>query len=180
MQYSTLNKFEALDIGTKKKDIQAIRFYVSHILMDFSTYLEFGQKTIPSKYCPSLASDSPVCAPKQQTVYGGSGREPVNITCKVISHPPPTSFKWSLNTSSEDVVDVPRSRAYHWGKTSMLAYTPRTPLDYGALLCRAENSVGWQQQPCVYQVGKVFNKASLLCSYCAIDSSSSFKLLRGS
>ncbi|XP_018011209.1 nephrin [Hyalella azteca] len=95
---------------------------------------------------------TPVCAPNQQWVYGGGRREPVNLTCLVESSPIPHAFRWSLNTSASDIVDVPRSRAYNKGLMSVLAYTPHTPLDYGALLCWAENSVGLQQRACVYQV----------------------------
>ncbi|KAF2364547.1 CD80-like immunoglobulin C2-set, partial [Trinorchestia longiramus] len=99
-----------------------------------------------------LVQFSPVCSSQQQWVYGGGRREPVNITCAVESSPDPHTFRWSLNTSASDVVDVPRSRAFNKGRISVLAYTPHTPLDYGALLCWAENSVGLQKHACVYQV----------------------------
>ena len=38
------------------------------------------------------------------------------------------------------------------GSTSTVDYIPRTPLDYGSLLCWASNSVGRQSQPCVFQL----------------------------
>ena len=100
-----------------------------------------------------MSSDAPVCAPEQQLIYGGGRSEPVNITCLVEASPAPHNFSWSLNTSS-DVVDVHRSRAKNRGLSSVLAYTPQTDLDYGALLCRAENIIGRQKIACVYQASR--------------------------
>lgn len=94
----------------------------------------------------------PVCATAQQWVYGSGRRELVNITCDVEALPLPHTFAWSLNTSSTDLLDVPRSRIVNKELSSVLAYSPHSPLDYGSLLCWAENSVGRQREPCVFQV----------------------------
>ncbi|KAA0192602.1 hypothetical protein HAZT_HAZT007784, partial [Hyalella azteca] len=95
---------------------------------------------------------APVCAHGQQWVYGSGRRDLVNITCDVEASPLPHSFSWSLNSSSTDLLDVPRSKVFNRELSSVLAYTPHTPLDYGSLLCWAENSVGRQKDPCVFQV----------------------------
>ncbi|KAF2368753.1 Immunoglobulin-like domain [Trinorchestia longiramus] len=95
---------------------------------------------------------APVCATGQQLVYGSGRRDLVNITCDVEASPLPHSFSWSLNSSSTDLLDVPRSKVFNKELSSVLAYTPHTPLDYGSLLCWAENAVGKQKEPCVFQV----------------------------
>ena len=38
------------------------------------------------------------------------------------------------------------------GSVSTVDYIPRTPLDYGSLLCWASNEVGPQSQPCVFHI----------------------------
>lgn len=38
------------------------------------------------------------------------------------------------------------------GTQSGVNYTPMTELDYGTLLCWANNSIGTQESPCVFQI----------------------------
>ena len=38
------------------------------------------------------------------------------------------------------------------GTQSILDYVPRTEMDYGSVLCWASNSVGRQNQPCVFHI----------------------------
>ena len=48
---------------------------------------------------------------------------------------------------------------------STVDYIPRTPLDYGSLLCWASNEVGAQSQPCVFHLSPARPPASVsLCS----------------
>ena len=100
----------------------------------------------------SFLLDAPVCSNQQQGMYGSGRKEIINITCSVESYPLPTSFTWALNTSATDLLDVPRSHTSNKEYSSVLTYTPHTPLDYGSLLCWAENDVGRQKEPCVFQV----------------------------
>ncbi|XP_050702989.1 serine/arginine repetitive matrix protein 2-like [Eriocheir sinensis] len=95
---------------------------------------------------------APTCRPGQKAVYGVGKHEELNITCSVEAHPEPASFRWAFNSSSE-VVDIPSTKFWVVGNgKSQASYTPRTHLDYGSLLCWANNEVGRQQQPCIYHI----------------------------
>ena len=85
------------------------------------------------------------------------------MTCGVDSHPSPTSFKWTFNSTSE-LVDLPQNQTFTIKKSENhikpdsirsyngVTYVPQTHLDFGTLLCWAVNDVGIQRDPCVYQV----------------------------
>ncbi|XP_068246900.1 uncharacterized protein [Palaemon carinicauda] len=95
---------------------------------------------------------APVCRPGQKIIYGGGKYEELNVTCNVEAHPEPNYFRWAFNSSSE-VVDIPSSSFKVIGKgRSQASYTPRTHLDYGTLLCWANNEVGRQLTPCIFHV----------------------------
>ncbi|XP_045132092.1 uncharacterized protein LOC123516607 isoform X3 [Portunus trituberculatus] len=95
---------------------------------------------------------APTCRPAQKIVYGVGKHEELNVTCSVEAHPEPASFRWAFNSSSE-VVDIPSTKFWVVGNgKSQASYTPRTHLDYGSLLCWANNEVGRQQEPCIYHI----------------------------
>nr|XP_045606657.1 uncharacterized protein LOC123763553 [Procambarus clarkii] len=95
---------------------------------------------------------APMCRPGQKFVYGGGKLEELNITCSVEAHPDPTSFRWAFNSSTE-LVDIPSSKFWVVGNgKSQASYTPVTHLDYGSLLCWANNDVGRQLKPCIYHI----------------------------
>ncbi|XP_047737333.1 uncharacterized protein LOC108677033 [Hyalella azteca] len=95
---------------------------------------------------------APVCRDLQQAVYGGGKNEHLNVSCAVHAHPPPSSFRWAFNSSSE-VNDIEHKRYSVVGEgVSQVWYTPRSHLDYGSLLCWATNDVGTQLEPCVFHI----------------------------
>ena len=96
-------------------------------------------------------SVAPVCARQQQLQYGAGRKEEISISCRVESYPEPTSFKWAFNRSSQ-VVDIAQNSHSRDGWTSTLSYLPQTELDFGSLLCWAQNDVGSMKVPCVIQV----------------------------
>ena len=74
------------------------------------------------------------------------------IGCEVVANPgTDLSFHWMFNTSQE-MIDIQQAQIRHNGSHSWVDYVPRTPHDYGSLLCWGENSVGVQIQPCVIQL----------------------------
>ncbi|XP_066989666.1 uncharacterized protein, partial [Macrobrachium rosenbergii] len=93
----------------------------------------------------------PVCAPGQQRVFGAARHEEVLVHCTVEAYPVPTSFRWAVNTSTGQV-DIALSHSVSSGTQSTVRYTPQTHLDFGELLCWAENEVDLQETPCVFQV----------------------------
>ncbi|XP_046402155.1 uncharacterized protein LOC124168089 [Ischnura elegans] len=101
---------------------------------------------------------APVCRHEKILVVGASRSEEVDIWCEVEADPPATSFRWKFNNSGE-TLDVAPGRFSSNGSASLLRYSPASDLDYGTLSCWAENAVGHQGAPCVYQVvaaGKPF------------------------
>ena len=49
-------------------------------------------------------------------------------------------------------MDLPKDQYTNQGSASLLTYKPKDQMDYGTVLCLAENLVGRQVVPCVYHV----------------------------
>ncbi|GLH08775.1 Nephrin [Gryllus bimaculatus] len=117
----------------------------------------------------------PVCRAEQRRVYAVARLEPAKVTCEVDAYPPPDSFRWSFNHSGagDAAVEVPEARysggagagggggggggsggqgGEEAGASSTLSYAPMTELDYGTLLCSANNAAGQQREPCVFHI----------------------------
>ncbi|GBM14903.1 hypothetical protein AVEN_213253-1 [Araneus ventricosus] len=92
---------------------------------------------------------APTCKASQKNLYGVARGEDVNITCEVEADPREVSFRWALNNSVENV------ELYNFtskGTRSVLTFTPRTMLEFGAVLCWGQNVVGMQKEPCVARI----------------------------
>ena len=50
------------------------------------------------------------------------------------------------------MIDIPESSWASSDRSSVCRYTPRTKLDYGQLLCWAENDLAMQTKPCVFSI----------------------------
>ncbi|XP_034239115.1 neural cell adhesion molecule 2-like [Thrips palmi] len=89
----------------------------------------------------------------ERSVVGAIRGVPVDVHCAVESDPPARQFRWKFNNSGE-TMDVAADRyvASSNGSVSVLRYTALSDHDYGTLSCLAENSVGAQQEPCVFTV----------------------------
>ena len=95
----------------------------------------------------------PVCAD------GGSPRKlevGLNVQSEVVCHVEAApeanlSFHWVFNTSQE-MIDIQQDQMRVNGSISTVDYIPRTVLDYGTLLCWAENNIGSQVTPCVFHL----------------------------
>nr|XP_045602790.1 nephrin-like [Procambarus clarkii] len=95
---------------------------------------------------------SPLCRPGQVKTYGVSKLEEAQVTCQVDAVPQVSRFYWTFNNTAESV-DVPQERfSIGLGSRSVVKYTPMSDLDYGSLLCTAENIVGRQTVPCVFHI----------------------------
>ncbi|RWS28074.1 hemicentin-2-like protein [Leptotrombidium deliense] len=94
-------------------------------------------------------SHAPICKEKQQSIYGAAIGELTEIICHVDSQPSDVSFFWKLNNTQ---IDAQRFHQSSMGLESVLHFTPATLSDYGKLKCFAENAVGQQEEPCVFNV----------------------------
>lgn len=101
----------------------------------------------------SSLPDKPFCKLDQKRVYGVAKHENAVVRCQVEAYPPPDSFKWSFN-NTVDTKDIPTTRfkssSHH--ASSILTYTPVTELDYGTVMCWANNLAGHQAEPCVFHI----------------------------
>ncbi|TGZ54848.1 Kin of IRRE-like protein 1 [Temnothorax longispinosus] len=103
---------------------------------------------------------APVCKEDRIIVVGASRGESLDIACRVEADPPAHNFRWKFNNSGETLEVAPaRFSMEKSSGVSVLRYTPSTELDYGTLSCWADNVVGTQSRPCLFQLvaaGKPF------------------------
>ncbi|XP_043241733.1 nephrin-like isoform X1 [Amphibalanus amphitrite] len=123
---------------------------------------------------PLRVQYAPACQPDHVTHYPVSRGETVNITCRVTSEPAPFRFVWAFNTSTGSMIDIPESSWSSDGHWSVCRYTPRTRLDYGQLLCWAENDLAMQSRPCVFNITPAERPEGL--SNCSVVNSTSQSL----
>ncbi|XP_019764544.2 nephrin [Dendroctonus ponderosae] len=95
----------------------------------------------------------PICRRNQKQIYGVARHENTKILCEVESYPPPDSFSWSFNNSAE-TIEFPQTRynSENYLYSSTLTYSPITELDYGTVMCWANNLAGRQHEPCIFHV----------------------------
>ncbi|XP_053984248.1 hemicentin-2-like [Hylaeus volcanicus] len=104
---------------------------------------------------------APICKDGSFTqVVGALKHETISLVCEVQSKPPPTTFHWTFNNSG-DLMNVPANRftqvkslsltTSHW-HGPRLNYTPENDMDYGTVACWAENRIGVQKTPCLFQI----------------------------
>ncbi|XP_030374861.1 uncharacterized protein LOC115624348 [Scaptodrosophila lebanonensis] len=94
----------------------------------------------------------PICRPDQKKIYGVARNEAAEIICEVDAFPPPENFKWSFNNTAE-TFDMPQSGFRpHSAQGSTLTYTPVKEMDFGTIMCWADNNVGQQKEPCVFHL----------------------------
>lgn len=96
-------------------------------------------------------TDVPVCARGDvQRTLGVARGTPVIVTCRVEAEPP-RHLSWTWVKILEDGEEQPVSAkdVRSAGLTSSVEVRPLTEKDYGDLLCRANNAVGRQHEPCV-------------------------------
>nr|XP_033324105.1 nephrin-like [Megalopta genalis]XP_033324106.1 nephrin-like [Megalopta genalis] len=96
---------------------------------------------------------APVCKEDRIIVVGASRGESLDIACRVEADPPAHNFRWKFNNSGETLEVAPgRFSMEKSSGVSVLRYTPATELDYGTLSCWADNLVGTQARPCLFQL----------------------------
>ena len=120
-------------------------------------------------------SDAPFCKPDQRTIYGTARKTETQIACHVDANPFPHAFRWQFKTANgkegrghfinnhnlgneeaidqiKNMVDLPSNQYIIQNDASVLTYKAMTGADYGYLYCWAENVVGKQTEPCIFEV----------------------------
>lgn len=98
-----------------------------------------------------MLSDTPICYPIQTAEYGVGRGEEVSVTCQVEANPPNVAFTWKFNNTSSSA-KLSSEQISTDGTRSTAVFTPVTEFDYGILYCWAENSLGFQKNPCIYKI----------------------------
>ncbi|XP_043234975.1 hemicentin-2-like [Amphibalanus amphitrite] len=93
----------------------------------------------------------PRCSVRQQTVYSAALHQTVKVPCRVDALPDQLTFHWSFNNTG-DIVHLPTHQFTVNGSGSTAIYTAHSALDYGTLLCWAQNDVGLQREPCLFHI----------------------------
>ncbi|KAF5299126.1 hypothetical protein FQR65_LT09484 [Abscondita terminalis] len=94
---------------------------------------------------------APICAQEREELFGALKQETVMLKCQVDANPAIVTFHWTFNNSG-DLTEVPASRFTSELTTSRLNYTPVSDMEYGTLSCWGDNEVGYQRNPCVFQI----------------------------
>ncbi|XP_069952853.1 uncharacterized protein [Cherax quadricarinatus] len=94
---------------------------------------------------------APVCSRQERMQHSVAKLENAEISCKVRANPANVTFRWTFNNTAE-AIDVPEGRFVVVGTESRVNYTPMNDLDYGTLLCWANNTIGMQEHPCVFHI----------------------------
>ena len=72
-------------------------------------------------------------------------------------------FRWMMKSRDfGETVDFPKAQFTEEGPDSKLRFSPRSPSDYGDIVCMATNSNGEGGQPCNYQI-KIRGAFMILC-----------------
>lgn len=72
----------------------------------------------------------------------------MSVVCEVDANPLPNAFSWALDGAAVLTSD----HYYINGSKSVATISPRTPQDYGLLMCWATNALGKQREPCTFRI----------------------------
>ncbi|GFQ98033.1 uncharacterized protein TNCT_378181 [Trichonephila clavata] len=90
----------------------------------------------------------PRCHSVRSRVYGVGRTESVSVACEVDANPTDVTFAWALDGAKMLSPDQ-----YHTnGTLSVATVSPRSPQDYGVLMCWANNVIGRQKEPCTFRI----------------------------
>ncbi|KAH9414353.1 hypothetical protein DERP_012000 [Dermatophagoides pteronyssinus] len=127
---------------------------------------------------------TPKCKHKQIIAIGVAIDEIVTIECQVLANPVNVNFEWWLEFSSQSSSSLNDSNNYdngggqnhhHHNQTSkrimiksftniglrsLAKYRTTTINDYGRIYCRANNSIGRQDKPCIFHIIKAVECSS--------------------
>ncbi|XP_015913628.1 CD166 antigen homolog isoform X2 [Parasteatoda tepidariorum] len=90
----------------------------------------------------------PRCVSVRSSIYGVGQTESVSVACEVDASPSTVSFTWALDGAKILSTEQYSSNGSH----SVATISPRSPKDYGLLMCWASNAVGRQREPCTFRI----------------------------
>ncbi|XP_023339206.1 uncharacterized protein LOC111709655 [Eurytemora carolleeae] len=92
----------------------------------------------------------PRCGQQEQESIGMSLGDSKIIGCPVLSNPQNLTFHWFFNSTPDfkEYLNLPATGVPGY----QVQYLVRNSGDYGSLLCYGENSVGYQESPCIFHI----------------------------
>lgn len=98
-----------------------------------------------------LVSVAPVCATNEITVVGGSIEETLHIRCVIAADPTNLTITWQFSSSEKSHM-LTNQFTFMNSTVSELIYKVLSERDYGTLSCWADNAIGRQIDPCIFQI----------------------------
>ena len=112
----------------------------------------------------SLFSEIPECAQKKESldlVRKSELSQELLFMCPVKGYPKPTAISWGIRNSDTGLTTrFPQQRQLE----KVFRYTPKTPDDFGTILCWASNEMGEMKEPCHFPIaasGKTRNNLNI-------------------
>lgn len=96
----------------------------------------------------------PFCKPGLPSIYGAISGHTIGVLCQVEANPLfDLKFEWTFNSSTGNI-RMPTSLVKNKPEnaSSLLAFTPKSEMDLGTLLCWASNPIGVQSEPCIFHL----------------------------
>lgn len=146
--------FKYGDISSHRLNIKYVILRITkqaHVQVPTTTQLRSSSRCNLLTSNIYVFSDAPICYPIQSAEYGVGRGEEVSVTCQVEANPPNVEFTWKFNNTSSST-KLSKERIRTDGTRSIAVFTPITEFDYGILYCWAENSLGFQKNPCIYKI----------------------------
>ena len=94
---------------------------------------------------------------EQHTILTIAVHESVDLECELAASPDNVTFTWEMLLGEQERKEVDRSQFTQHSTRSVLTFTPRTPGDFGEVICTGTNNVG-AGKPCVFSIVKKVNK----------------------
>ena len=104
---------------------------------------------------------------EHDTILSIAVHESVDLECEVSARPDNVTFSWAMELGEEKKkeeegrVMVATSQFTQHSTRSVLTFTPRTPGDFGRVVCTGTNSLG-AGKPCVFNIVKKVSLSPLI------------------
>uniref|UniRef100_T1KG61 Ig-like domain-containing protein n=1 Tax=Tetranychus urticae TaxID=32264 RepID=T1KG61_TETUR len=109
----------------------------------------------------------PFCKWIESKYLGTTLYKNVDLECQVISHPGNIEFQWILQRNDGTTINLTPNYTIETSKsttssssttapletiTSRLTFFTSTGSDFGSIYCKANNEIGWQEDPCIFYI----------------------------
>lgn len=126
--------------------------YTVRVHTSIYPYLRIAYSVLTLCLSRLLIAVSPVCITNDVTIIGGSLEETLRIRCHVAADPTNLTVSWQFSSSEKSHALLSNYFSFVNESVSELIYKIKSERDYGTLACWADNSIGRQVDPCIFQI----------------------------